>query len=444
MPCMPYMSAMPVCMQTMRARRRACACGSKAHAAASPARQSGPPQCRPKVVLPESANGENAPWRTQPSRPPPFWDPASPIQPTHPFPLLFPGDSAVPQDGLKSCKYVRMTAIQRAALPHAIAGRDVLGAAKTGSGKTLAFLVPLVEKLYRMRWTRRDGLGALVLTPTRELALQIFEELKKVGDGTWRGLRRGKQIFEEFKRLGAGGRRWRWVKTHEHNYPGVKSHECSSPGVIGDCRSVGQHHDMSAGLLIGGKDVKAEQASVGSMNILVATPGRLLQHMDETPGFDAANLQMLVRLAQMRCGQGVGTMCIALFHIPMRPSSQTWVGKEWRRQVCGGGYLGKGGPRVGQAWAKGVGMGGQRVEEANGRGCASVHPPRTSVHPQLFHHSQLLPWGLPLLRSSSTPVSSFEVSVFFGLPLLVPSGLPPIGSSSASPSPQKSCQPWHA
>lgn len=42
---------------------------------------------------------------------------------------------------------------QVAAIPHALAGRDVLGAAKTGSGKTLAFLVPLVEKLYRSRLT---------------------------------------------------------------------------------------------------------------------------------------------------------------------------------------------------------------------------------------------------------------------------------------------------
>jgi ATP-dependent RNA helicase DDX10/DBP4 len=41
------------------------------------------------------------------------------------------------------------------------------GAAKTGSGKTLAFLVPLLEKLYGLRWGREDGAGALVITPTR-------------------------------------------------------------------------------------------------------------------------------------------------------------------------------------------------------------------------------------------------------------------------------------
>ncbi len=45
-----------------------------------------------------------------------------------------------------------MTDIQRAAIPHALAGRDVLGAARTGSGKTLSFIIPLIEKLYRARF----------------------------------------------------------------------------------------------------------------------------------------------------------------------------------------------------------------------------------------------------------------------------------------------------
>lgn len=47
------------------------------------------------------------------------------------------------KDSLKQSKFISLTAIQRAALPHALAGRDVLGAAKTGSGKTLAFLIPV-------------------------------------------------------------------------------------------------------------------------------------------------------------------------------------------------------------------------------------------------------------------------------------------------------------
>ena len=47
------------------------------------------------------------------------------------------------KDGLTSSGFTQLTAIQRAALPHALCGRDILGAAKTGSGKTLAFLIPV-------------------------------------------------------------------------------------------------------------------------------------------------------------------------------------------------------------------------------------------------------------------------------------------------------------
>ncbi|KAH9310051.1 hypothetical protein KI387_037962 [Taxus chinensis] len=83
--------------------------------------------------------------------------------------------------GLKEGGFTRMTAIQRASLPHSLCGRDVLGAAKTGSGKTLAFLIPVIEKLYRLRWGSIDGVGAIIISPTRELALQIFEVLRKVG-----------------------------------------------------------------------------------------------------------------------------------------------------------------------------------------------------------------------------------------------------------------------
>lgn len=47
------------------------------------------------------------------------------------------------KDGLKKAGFTNMTAVQRAAIPHALCGRDVLGAAKTGSGKTLTFLIPV-------------------------------------------------------------------------------------------------------------------------------------------------------------------------------------------------------------------------------------------------------------------------------------------------------------
>jgi superfamily II DNA/RNA helicase len=84
--------------------------------------------------------------------------------------------------GLKECKYLTPTAVQKKVLPHALVGKDVLCAAKTGSGKTLAFVIPILEKLHAEKWSpRTDGIGALVLTPTRELALQIFSELRSVG-----------------------------------------------------------------------------------------------------------------------------------------------------------------------------------------------------------------------------------------------------------------------
>lgn len=138
--------------------------------------------------------------------------------------------------GLQKAGYKDMKEIQRACIPHVLAGRDVLGAAKTGSGKTLAFLIPMIEKLFRSYWSSVDGLGGLVISPTRELAIQIFEVLRKIG----------------------------------------------------------ARHEISAGLIIGGKDVSQEQERILNMNILVCTPGRLLQHMDETYGFDASNLQVLV------------------------------------------------------------------------------------------------------------------------------------------------------
>lgn len=145
--------------------------------------------------------------------------------------------------GLKRAAFVDMTDIQAKALPLALAGKDILGAARTGSGKTLAFVVPVLERLYKEKWGPSDGLGALILSPTRELAIQIFEVLRKIGTA----------------------------------------------------------HTFSAGLVIGGKDVKVEKERLTRMNIVVATPGRLLQHMDQTAGFDASNVQVLVLDEADRC-----------------------------------------------------------------------------------------------------------------------------------------------
>ncbi|KAH7723643.1 DEAD box protein (Asp-Glu-Ala-Asp) box polypeptide 10 [Aphelenchoides avenae] len=144
--------------------------------------------------------------------------------------------SAKTLKGLKENAFNVPTEIQRQSIGLSLQGKDVVGAAKTGSGKTLALMIPLLECLWRNRWTKLDGLGALVITPTRELAYQIFAVLNKVG----------------------------------------------------------KYHDFSAALVIGGTDVNYEKKRLAGMNIIVCTPGRLLHHMDENEFFSTEHLQLLV------------------------------------------------------------------------------------------------------------------------------------------------------
>lgn len=70
-----------------------------------------------------------------------------------------------------------MTEVQRCSILPALCQRDLLVSSKTGSGKTLAYLIPVIENLYRQKWTILDGIGALILVPTRELGIQVFEVL---------------------------------------------------------------------------------------------------------------------------------------------------------------------------------------------------------------------------------------------------------------------------
>ncbi len=77
---------------------------------------------------------------------------------------------------LERAGFEHPTPIQAQAIPPAVAGQDVIGTAATGTGKTAAFLLPIIERL-----AGRAGTRALVLAPTRELALQIGEELERFG-----------------------------------------------------------------------------------------------------------------------------------------------------------------------------------------------------------------------------------------------------------------------
>ena len=85
------------------------------------------------------------------------------------------------QSGLKDLGFIRPTPIQSDAIPPALEGRDVLACASTGSGKTAAFLLPILNRLLS---SPRGKTRALVLTPTRELAVQIVEQLNALATHT--------------------------------------------------------------------------------------------------------------------------------------------------------------------------------------------------------------------------------------------------------------------
>lgn len=88
------------------------------------------------------------------------------------------------QSNLARNNFTQPTPVQAQAIPPALAGHDLVATAQTGTGKTLAFLLPMLEALLTKRGA---GVQAVILTPTRELALQIHEEFTKLASGT--GLR---------------------------------------------------------------------------------------------------------------------------------------------------------------------------------------------------------------------------------------------------------------
>ena len=139
--------------------------------------------------------------------------------------------------GIADMGFTTMTEIQSATIPHLLEGRDLVGAAKTGSGKTLSFLVPSVELVSKLKFMPRNGTGVIIISPTRELSMQTFGVLREL------------------------------LKHHYHTY----------------------------GLIMGGANRNSEaQKLVKGINILVATPGRLLDHLQNTKDFLYKNLQCLI------------------------------------------------------------------------------------------------------------------------------------------------------
>ena len=137
--------------------------------------------------------------------------------------------------GVAELGYTLMTEVQARTIPPLLAGRDVLGAARTGSGKTLAFLIPSVELLYHAKFMPRNGTGVMILSPTRELALQTYNVAQQLS----------------------------------------------------------KKHSQTHGLIIGGANRRVEaEKLVKGVNLLVATPGRLLDHMQNTRGFTFSSLKV--------------------------------------------------------------------------------------------------------------------------------------------------------
>jgi ATP-dependent RNA helicase DeaD len=92
------------------------------------------------------------------------------------------------------------TPVQEKIIPAIFAGDDVIAQSETGSGKTLSFAIPLIEKI-----NRRDGISALVLAPTRELAVQIADEFIKFSQGKHLGVTPvygGVSIHNQIKKIG--------------------------------------------------------------------------------------------------------------------------------------------------------------------------------------------------------------------------------------------------
>lgn len=137
--------------------------------------------------------------------------------------------------GIAAMGFVQPTPIQASVIPLALAGRDICASAVTGSGKTAAFVLPILERLLH-RYTGRTK--AIILTPTRELAAQC----------------------------------------------------------LGMLSSLAQFTKIRASLIVGGtKNLNAQAAELRSRpDLVVATPGRLLDHVTNTPGANLDDVEFLI------------------------------------------------------------------------------------------------------------------------------------------------------
>jgi len=140
--------------------------------------------------------------------------------------------------------YTHLTKVQNISIPYQICGFDILGSARTGSGKTVAFLLPMIEFFYAIKWNSKNGVSALIISPTRELSLQNYYVLKDLL----------------------------------------------------------KYHTFSHGIVMGGANKNSETEKLkNGVTLLVATPGRLLDHLKTSKNLKILNLQFLVIDEADRC-----------------------------------------------------------------------------------------------------------------------------------------------
>jgi len=96
-----------------------------------------------------------------------------------PFKIFGLSDPLV--QGILASGYTAPTEVQSQAIPAAIAGKDIIGCAQTGTGKTAAFVLPILNRLSHEHPPKRRFVRSLILTPTRELALQIEKSIRRYG-----------------------------------------------------------------------------------------------------------------------------------------------------------------------------------------------------------------------------------------------------------------------
>ena len=137
---------------------------------------------------------------------------------------------------LSAMNFHTPTQIQSRAIPLALQGKDIVGSAVTGSGKTAAFMIPVLERLsYRSRAVAKTRV--LVLTPTRELAIQCFSVATKLAQFT----------------------------------------------------------DVTFCLAVGGLSIKSQEAELRKgPDVIIATPGRFIDHVRNAQGFHPDGLEILV------------------------------------------------------------------------------------------------------------------------------------------------------